>query len=348
MNQLLSKQTILIVDDMPVNIKLLTETLKSEYEICFATNGPDALEITNSDNSPDLVLLDVMMPDMDGYEVCTRIKKNRFTQNIPVIFITAQGEKSYETMGFEVGAVDYILKPFNQDVVKQRVKTHISLKSARQALEHQKTTLKEKVKERTLELEETQVEIVERLGLAAEFRDEETGNHVKRMSEYCRLLAKASDYTIEEYGTLALSSTLHDVGKIGIPDNILLKPGKLTKDEWEIMKSHTTIGAKLLAGSKSRFLNIAESIALTHHEKWNGTGYPQGIKGEEIPIEGRITCICDVFDALISKRPYKDAWPVKKAIDEISNGAGIHFDPGLVRLFLELEHELKMIIKELK
>jgi putative two-component system response regulator len=347
MNPLPSKQTILIVDDVLVNIKLLTGTLKSEYAICTATNGLDALEIVSSDNPPDLILLDVMMPDMDGYEVCKRIKKNRYTQNIPVIFITARDEESHETKGFEVGAVDYIKKPFNREIVKQRVKTHISLKNAREALENQKNILKEKVKERTRELEETQVEVVERLGLAAEFRDETTGNHLNRMSEYCRLLAKASDYTAEEYDTFALSSTLHDVGKIGIPDNILLKPGKLTKDEWEIMKSHASIGAKLLAGSKSKFLNLAESIALTHHEKWNGTGYPHGVKGEKIPLEGRITCICDVFDALISKRPYKEAWPVEKAMDEISNSAGTHFDSGLVRLFLELEPALKMTIKEL-
>jgi putative two-component system response regulator len=207
MNQLPSKQTILIVDDVLVNIKLLTGTLKSEYEICSATNGLDALEIAISDNP--------------------------------------------------------------------------------------------------------------------------------------------SDYTTEDYDTFALSSTLHDVGKIGIPDSILLKPGKLTSDEWEIMKSHTTIGTKLLVGSGSKFLNLAESITLAHHEKWDGTGYPNKVKGEKIPIEGRITCICDVFDALISKRPYKEAWPVEKAMDEISNGAGIHFDPGLVRLFLELEPELKMTIKEL-
>ncbi len=347
MSRLPSKQTILIVDDVPANIKLLTERLKSEYEICFATNGPDALEIINSDNPPDLVLLDIMMPDMDGYEVCARIKENRCTQNIPVVFITAQAEGHYETKGFEIGAVDYIIKPFNHEIVRTRVRTHISLKNAREALENKKNTLKEKVKERTRELEETQIEIVERLGLAAEFRDEETGNHVKRMSEYCRLLGRASGYMPEECDVLALSSTLHDVGKIGIPDNILLKPDKLTKDEWEIMKSHTTIGAQLLAGSKSKFLSLAESIALTHHEKWDGTGYPHGVKGEKISREGRITCICDVFDALISRRPYKEAWPIEKAIDEISNNAGTHFDPELVRLFLELEPELRMIIKKL-
>jgi putative two-component system response regulator len=346
MNQLPSKQTILIVDDVLVNIKLLTGTLKSEYAICTATNGLDALEIASSDNPPALILLDVMMPDMDGYEVCARIKDNRYTQNIPVIFITAQDEESHETRGFEVGAVDYIKKPFNREIVKQRVKTHISLKNAREALENQKNSLKEKVKDRTRELEETQVEIVERLGLAAEFRDEATGNHLNRMSEYCRLLAKASDYTAEEYDTFALSSTLHDVGKIGIPDSILLKPGKLTSDEWVIMKSHTTIGTKLV-GSGSKFLNLAESITLAHHEKWDGTGYPNKVKGEQIPIEGRITCICDVFDALISKRPYKEAWPLEKAMDEISNGAGSHFDPRLFKLFLELEPVLKMIIKKL-
>ncbi len=348
MNLTTHKQKILIVDDVAANIKMLIETFKSEYEIRFASNGHEALEIAFSDFSPDLVLLDIIMPGMDGYEVCKKLKANYLTKKIPVIFITAKDEESYETKGFEIGAAEYIKKPFNQAIVRERVKTHISLKNARKILENQKNILKEKVRERTSELEKTQIEVVERLGLAAEYRDEETGNHVKRLGEYCRLLGRAAGLSSDECEILALSSTLHDVGKIGIPDSILLKPGKLNAEEWEIMKTHATIGAKLLSGSTSKFLQTAESIALTHHEKWDGSGYPLGVKGERIPLEGRITCICDGFDALVSRRHYKDAWPIDKAIEEIKNNAGIQYDPNLVRHFIELKPKLKIIFEGLK
>lgn len=342
MNDSSSKQKILIVDDEPLNIKVLTEILKSEYEIHFATNGPDALETAFSD-TPDLVLLDIMMPGMDGYEVCNKLTESQNTNKIPIIFITAKSEDSDETKGLELGAVDYIKKPFNRAIVKARVKTHLLLKKAHETLENQNEILKQKVKKRTWELERTQIEIAERLGLAAEYRDEETGNHIRRMSEYCRILGQLSGFSPEDCDILALSSTLHDIGKISIPDGVLLKPGGLTEDERKIMMTHTKIGAKLLSGSRSRLLQMAEAIAHTHHERWDGTGYPKGLKGEEIPLEGRITAVADTFDAYISKRPYKDAWPMEKAMDEIRKRAGSHFDPKLVSLFLELVPKLKEI-----
>ncbi len=347
MEKALLKQTLLIVDDEPSNIKILNETLRSDYEIRFALNGTDALQAAISDN-PDLVLLDIVMPEMDGYEVCSRLMASVHTRDIPIIFITAQDDEREETKGFKIGAVDYIKKPFNPTVVKARVETHLSLKRAQKALKNQNAVLKEKVRERTAELENTQIEIVKRLGQAAEYRDEETGNHIKRMSEYCRFLGQLSGLSPDESDMLALSSTMHDLGKIGIPDNILLKPGKLTADEWKIMKTHTTIGAKMLSGIKSSLLNMAETIALTHHEKWDGSGYPMGIKKTEIPLEGRITCICDVFDALTSERPYKRAWRVEDAIDEINNGSGSHFDPELVEHFNTLISKLKVVKEKLK
>ncbi len=341
------KQRVLLVDDEPSNIKILTETLRSNYEIRFAMNGTDALKAAVSDN-PDLVLLDIMMPEMDGYEVCSRMMADSRTKDIPIIFITAQDDEREETKGFKIGAVDYIKKPFNPTVVKARVETHLSLKRAQETLKNQNAVLKEKVRERTAELEKTQIEIVERLGLAAEYRDEETGNHIKRISEYCRFLGQSSGLSSGECDTLALASTMHDLGKIGIPDNILLKPGKLTEDERIIMKTHTTIGAKMLSGKNSSLLNMAEKIALTHHEKWDGSGYPMGIKKDDIPLVGRITCICDVFDALTSERPYKKAWLIEDAMDEINNRSGTHFDPELVGHFNKLISKVKAVKKELK
>ncbi len=276
MNMVSTVQSLLIVDDEPINIRILTETLKTDYEIMFATNGRDAFETADTEK-PDLILLDIVMPGMDGYEVCRRLKSNPGTSHIPIIFVSAKNEDADETRGLEIGAVDYIRKPFNQAVIRARINTHISLKIAQETLENQNDILREKVKERTQDIEKTQIEIVERLGLAAEYRDEETGGHIKRMSEYCRMIGSHSGFFPEDCEILALASTLHDVGKIGIPDHILLKPGKLDQNEWEIMKKHTRIGAKLLSGSRSKLLQMAESIALTHHEKWDGSGYPMGL-----------------------------------------------------------------------
>ena len=222
MDLTVSKQSILIVDDEPMNIKLLTATLCSDYEIYFATSGKDAFETANAE-TPDLVLLDIVMPDMDGYEVCRRLKKNVNTENIPVIFVSGKNQDDDETKGLEIGAVDYIKKPFNDTVVKARVKTHLSLKMAQETLANQNDILRQRVKERTRDIEKTQIETVERLGLAAEYRDEETGNHIKRMSEYCRFLGETAGFSPDQCDILATASTLHDVGKIATSDMILKK-----------------------------------------------------------------------------------------------------------------------------
>lgn len=300
--------------------------LAPNYTVRFATNGNDALEIARSSHQPQLILLDVMMPDMDGYEVCRILKSSRETASIPVIFITSLSEEQDESRGFEFGAVDYITKPFNPAIVKARVDTHVTLHLYN-------TQLEEIIAQRTDVLTSLQKDIVHRLGLAAECRDYETGQHIKRLSNYCGVICRHLGMGNSEKILMMQASTLHDVGKIGIPDHILLKPGKLTETEFEIMKTHTTLGADMLDGSSLEIVEMSRMIALTHHEKWDGRGYPNGLKGKDIPLEGRIVAIGDVFDALISERPYKRAWSPQDAVKELRLCSGTHFDPQLVDIF---------------
>lgn len=337
---------VLLVDDTKTNIDILVQTLKDDFKLGVALNGRKALDYI-SRNPVDLILLDVLMPEMDGYDVCCKLKENPATRDIPIIFITAMDSPEHKTRGFEMGAVDYITKPFDVTEVKARVKTHLTLITAQAELRDQNRILERKVKERTRELEETQLEIINRLGLASEYRDECTGHHVQRMSEYCRLLGKAAGMPEEEYELLALASTMHDAGKIGIADNILLKPGALNDEEWAEMKRHSIIGGELLSGGRSKLMQLAETIARTHHERWDGSGYFEGLKGESIPLVGRIVCICDVFDALVSERPYKKAWTVSEAIEEIRNWSGTHFDPRLAEMFISLKPKLQAIVDKL-
>ncbi len=335
---------ILLVDDTKSNVDVLVNALKDTYKLGVSLNGEDAVRFARQ-KMPDLMLLDIIMPGTDGFEVCRRLKEDPLTRDIPVIFITAMDDLNHKTKGFDSGAVDYITKPFDITEVKARVKTHLTLKLAQEALKNQNTILEEMVRERTKELRKAQIEVINRLGKAAEYRDQDTGTHINRMSKYCRLMGKALGLSREEYDRLDLASTMHDVGKIGISDNILLKPGKLDGNEWASMQTHTQIGEKLLSGGTSHLLDVARIIAMTHHEKWDGTGYHQRLKGKEIPLAGRITCICDVFDALISRRPYKDPWPVEQALEEIRKGSGIFFDPDLVTVFLSLEPQIRQIIQ---
>lgn len=336
--------TILLVDDTKANVAVLVQALKENYKLGVTLNGEDALRFAR-EKKPDLILLDIIMPGTDGFEVCRQLKKERDTADIPIIFITAMDDLTHKTKGFDAGAVDYITKPFDVTEVKARVKTHLTLKLAQKALENQNAFLEEMVRERTKELRKAQIEIINRLGKAAEYRDQDTGTHINRMSKYCRIMGKALGLPREEYDRLDLASTMHDVGKIGISDNILLKPGKLDVKEWESMRSHTRIGEQLLSGGSSQLLEVARIIAMTHHEKWDGTGYHQQLKGTQIPLAGRITCICDVFDALISRRPYKEPWPVNAALEEIKKGKGTFFDPELVDLFISLEPEIMKIVE---
>jgi len=325
-----NKQKILIVDDTPENIQILMETLKDDYKIVAAINGEKALKMAEMVPFPDIILLDIMMPGMDGYEVCNRLKNNEKTKNIPVIFITALSEEEDEAKGLALGAVDYIAKPINPELVKARVRNHLELKGYRDHLE-------KLVGERTREVMET-------------------GGHIKRTQNYVKALAQhlkdhprfrneLNDETIE---LLYISAPLHDVGKIGVRDHVLMKPGKLTDEEFEIMKKHTKFGHDALHITeqklgKSSFLRYAREIAFSHQEKWDGSGYPQGLKGDEIPISGRLMALADVYDALISKRVYKPPFPHEKAVSIIMEGKETHFDPDIVDAFIKLENTFRNI-----
>ncbi|KIV68359.1 Response regulator [Pseudomonas sp. FeS53a] len=309
------RQCLLLVDDEPTNLQVLRHILQDDYRLLFAKDGPKALELAGRER-PALVLLDVMMPGMTGHEVCQQLKNDPATREIPVIFVTALADTEDEAKGFEVGAVDYITKPVSPAIVKARVRTHLSLV-------------------RMDELKRTRLEIVQRLGLAAEYKDNETGLHVIRMSHYSRILARALGWSEADCDDLLNAAPMHDVGKIGIPDAVLRKPGKLDADEWAVMRQHVSIGANIIGEHPSGLLRMAQRIALTHHEKWDGSGYPNGLAGEDIPIEGRIVAIADVFDALTSERPYKQAWPVEEAVAFLREQSGQHFDPNLVELFIQ-------------
>jgi len=327
---------ILVVDDTRTNITVLLEMLRDDYKLGVAMNGPKALEYART-QQPDLILLDVMMPGMDGYQVCRELKRDPRTRDIPVMFISAVKEARNKTEGLNSGGVDYITKPFDVSEVKARVTTHLTLKLAQERLKDQNAILDQKVRERTRELRNTQIEVVTRLCLAAEFRDTETGFHIKRISHYTALIAAQLQLEPEQQELIFHASSMHDVGKIGIPDDILLKPGKLLDTEWTIMKQHAEIGARMLEGGSSKLLRMAHDIALTHHERWDGTGYPRGLGGEDIPLPGRITSLCDVFDALTSRRPYKEPWPVDAAVQEILAGRGTQFDPAVVDAFCSMQ-----------
>ncbi len=333
------KHTVLIVDDIAENIMVLNETLRGDYKVKIAKNGVKALEIVFSDSPPDIILLDIMMPDMDGYEVAKKIKSNADRCNIPIIFVTAKSEVYDEEEGFRVGAADFITKPISTPLVKARIKSNLEIYDLNRSLD-------EKVQKRTLQLANTRLQIIQALGRAGEYRDNETGLHVIRMSLYSEEIARAYGFSEFEVDTILQTSPMHDIGKIGTPDSILLKPGRLTDEEMEIMKTHTTIGYDILSDIDSKLLTKAKIIAITHHEKWNGTGYPKGLAGEEIPIEGRIVAVADVFDALTSKRPYKEAWTVERAIDLIESEKGKHFDPEVVEAFMKVIEKIIIIKNE--
>jgi len=325
LDDMITKQTILVVDDNPENIHVLSGILRPYYNVKTAISAATAFKITAEDR-PDLILLDVFMPDIDGYRICKHLKVMPDTSEIPVIFVSAKGEIEDEKKGFEVGGVDYITKPVNQALVLARVSTHLKLSS-------QKTHLLSLVKERTKELEKTRMEILQSLGRAAEFKDNETGLHVVRMSWYARFLAKRVTGNNVWSELLFNAAPMHDIGKIGIPDEVLLKPGKLNPSEWTIMQKHVEYGVNILGESESDLLTMAIEVAQFHHEKWDGSGYPAGISGETIPLSARIVALADVFDALTSDRPYKKAWSVEKAIALLESESGKHFDPELVPLF---------------
>ncbi|MBF0284672.1 MAG: response regulator [Magnetococcales bacterium] len=343
---------VLVVDDMPENIEILYGCLKDEFAVMVANHGARALRLAAAHPQPDLVLLDVMMPEMDGYEVCLRLRSDPSTWGIPVIFVTALSGDDDECRGLTVGAVDYITKPFNPDLVRARVRSHLELK-------HHKDHLEELVVEGARELIQTQEAAMISLAALAEARDKETGAHIRRTKSYMRLMVEAIEdhpelrrELPEEHADLIYKSApLHDIGKVGTPDHILLKPGRLTEEEFKEMKRHAFMGYSALREAigrlgKGSFLHHAAEIAYTHHEKWDGSGYPRGLKGEQIPLSGRLMAVADVYDALISKRVYKSAMAHEEALEILRAGRGTHFDPRIIDLFLALHEKMRQIALE--
>ena len=305
---------LLVVDDEPANLQVLRQILQAHYRLAFARDGEKALELAAREK-PDLILLDVMMPGLTGLDVCRRLKADQALRRIPVIFVTALSDPEHEAEGFAAGAVDYITKPVSGPIVQARVRNHLSLVAAD-------------------ELRESRLAIVQALGRAGEYRDNETGRHVLRMSHFAGVIGKSLGMSDNEADDLLNAAAMHDVGKIGIPDAVLLKPGKLDAEEWAHMRRHPEMGAEIIGTHDARVLQMARRVALHHHEKWDGSGYPDGLVGEAIPLEARIVAICDVFDALTSDRPYKKAWTVDASLDLLRSEAGKHFDPALVARFI--------------
>ena len=349
--------TVLIVDDTPENIALISSFLIGLYRIKVATTGEKALQIAASDDQPDLILLDIMMPEMDGYEACIKLKSDPRTSDIPIIFLTAKAQVKDEQKGLELGAVDYITKPISPPIVLARIKTHLQLKRARDFLKDKNAFLEQEVARRIKEILNIQDVAMMAIVSLAETRDRKTGNHIRRTQHYMKLLAmklkehpRFKHYLNDEtISLLYKSSPLHDIGKVGIPDCILLKPGKFTPEEFEIMKTHTVLGRDAIVSAEEllempvHFLESIREIAYTHQEKWDGTGYPEGISGDDIPISGRLMAVADVYDALISRRVYKLPLSHEKAVAIIKEGAGTHFDPDVVDTFLEVADEFHNI-----
>ncbi|MEH6589128.1 MAG: HD domain-containing phosphohydrolase [Halioglobus sp.] len=323
-----AQATILVIDDTADNIDLLVEILKDHHRIKAARNGEQGLKIARLLPSPDLILLDIMMPGIDGFEVCKRLKDDPTTCDIPVIFVTAKISIDDETRGFALGAVDYIAKPVSPPIVLARVNTHL-------ALQNQNRELARQVKEQTETINDTRLKIIQRLGRAAEYKDDNTGMHVIRMSHYSRVLGIAAGMNETMADMLLDAAPMHDIGKIGIPDSILQKSEDLTASEWEIMQTHTDMGAEIIGIDQSKLLQMARQVAVTHHELWDGSGYPRGLRGEDIPLVGRIVAIADVFDALTSRRPYKEAWTVDDSVEYLQEHSGTKFDPNLIKIFVE-------------
>jgi len=351
MNLQAAKPTILVVDDTPDNIDLLCAVLEDDYRTKIAVNGERALKIANGESKPDLILLDIMMPGMSGYEVCKALKANPDTRDIPVIFVTAMSEVVDEQLGLGLGAADYITKPISAPIVLARIKTQLSMKRVHDFLRDHNQFLETEIERRTREIVALQDVTIHTMASLAETRDSETGNHIRRTAYYVKTLAEKlrSNPRFSEFLTdknielLFKSAPLHDIGKVGIPDRILLKPGRFEGNEMEIMKTHTTIGrdaieqAERELGTTVDFLKYAKEIAYGHQEKWDGSGYPEGLSGDAIPISARLMAVADVYDALISRRVYKDGMSHEAAVAIITEGRGKHFDPDMVDAFLELQ-----------
>lgn len=349
--------TILVVDDTPDNLMLMADLLRDKYRVKVATNGEKALRILQGDPLPDLILLDIMMPGLSGLQVAERLQQEMRTRHIPIIFLTAMAAMENEIQGLALGAVDYITKPISPPRVLARVDTQLKIKAATDFLRDQNDFLEQEVQRRTREVVAIQEVTIQAMASLAETRDNETGNHIRRTQHYVKLLAELlrdhprfrhflSDETIQ---LLFKSAPLHDIGKVGIPDHILLKPGRLTKEEFEIMMTHTTLGRDAIQRAEDQlgmsvdFLRLAKEIAYSHQEKWDGSGYPEGLAGDAIPISARLMAVADVYDALISRRVYKPGMLHEEAVDIIRQGGGWHFDPDVCNAFLSATEQFKAI-----
>jgi putative two-component system response regulator len=349
----IKNQTILCVDDDKKNLKLLELCLAPQgYTLKFSGSGPDALAQVEAEQ-PDLILLDMMMPGMSGLEVLERLRREEKTRLLPVVLVTSLNAAEDKIQGIEAGCDDFISKPFDKNELLARVKSLLRIKAFYDQMQNYERNLEAEVARKTeklqsalKKLDQAYAETIYRLSRAGEYRDEDTGTHVMRVSRYTKAIARRMGLKENFAEAFFYASPMHDIGKIGVPDAILLKPGKLNPEEWEIMKRHTTIGAQILKGSKDGVIKMAEVIALTHHEKWDGNGYPKGLKGNKIPLAGRITAIADVFDALISRRPYKEPFPLEKAFEIIKASEGSHFDPQIVSAFFDCQDEIITIVEQ--
>lgn len=359
-----NQKTILCVDDTPANLKLLKECLQPYFNVRLINHGQKALDFLADPQKAQevhLVLLDVMMPDIDGFEVCRKIRGTAHTENLPVIFITAKNTPEDEQKGLDVGGNDFISKPINPNVMLSRVNTHLKLESYQSLLRRENAHLEIQLKESLLDVMHLQEATLTVMTSLAEFRDEDTGNHIKRTQIYIEKLAHASakmfpelELNEERISIISMCAPLHDIGKITTPDEILLKPGKLTDDEFAIMKQHTIKGSEILGraagimAGKGEFLTLAQELAISHHEKWDGSGYPYGLSGDAIPITGRLMAVVDVYDALRSKRVYKPAFSHAKSMEIIEQSQGSHFDPRLVEAFKTLSTEVATLSEHWK
>lgn len=355
-------ETVLVIDDSPEILSIINEILKKDYRIKAANCGKKGLHLAEATPKPDIILLDIMMPDLDGFEVCRQLKTNPITEDIPVIFLTAMNDEANEETGLALGAVDFISKPISGAILRARVKNHLAIKQAADFIKDKNIFLINEVSKRAQEVGFTQDVTIFALASLAESRDNETGNHLRRTQQYVRLLAenlqrhphfshKLSRTNIE---MIFKSAPLHDIGKVGIPDDILLKPGKLTHEEFSVMKSHPSLGKEAIehaeeqTGRSALFLTFAKEIILYHHEKWDGSGYPFGLSGNDIPISARLMAVADVYDALICKRVYKSSMDHKQASQIILDGKGSHFDPNVVDAFLQLNNAFQHIANQFR
>lgn len=356
-----TKQRVMVIDDTPANLGLLEDMLVSNgFDVAAFPRGAMALSAA-AQQPPDLILLDIMMPEMDGYEVCRRLKTDPSTRNVPVIFISALDATESKLRAFTDGGVDYVTKPLQQEEVLARVRTHLKLREMQRELERHNVDLENLVAEKMKEISDSQLATLVAISNLAEYRDKETGRHIERTSNYCRLIAeelrKQSTYSEQISDAfvrnICFAAPLHDIGKMGIPDHILNKPGKLTPEEFEVMKTHVNIGIDTLSHVLSQhpqneFIRMGLDIAGTHHEKWDGTGYPHGIARENIPLSGRIMALADVYDALRSRRVYKEGFSHAKAIEIITQGKGTQFDPAVVDAFVAVEKQFDELSERLK